>query len=216
MKRVSNYFLNPARVNRVPGVIMAATLAATLLLAGCSVLPSAKAPEASYDFGPLPTAATTALKIEKSVLVHDALSPAWLEVSAMHYRLAQTAPAQPRTYANSRWVMPPAALLTARLKSRLAEISRGVYAPVDGQRTDITLRLELEEFVQVFDTASNARGLLRVRASLGATRQAAIQKTFIVERPAATPDADGGAKALIAATDEAIAQIVAWVAANGK
>ncbi len=197
----------------------AATLSVSLLIAGCNVLPAAKAPEASYDFGPLPAAPVAApatARIDKSVVVHDAQSPAWMEVSAMHYRLAQTSPAQPRSYANSRWVMPPAALLTARLKSRLAESSRGVYAPVDGLRADITLRLELEEFVQVFDSATTSRGVVRVRASLGTARENAVQRTFTVERPAASPDADGGAKALIAASDEAIGQIVAWAATGGK
>lgn len=194
----------------------AATLSVSILVAGCNILPAAKAPEASYDFGPPPVAAPATARIDKSVLVHDAQSPAWMEVSAMHYRVVQTSPAQPRSYANSRWVMPPAALFTARLKSRLAESSRGVYAPVDGLRADVALRLELEEFVQVFDNAGTSRGVVRVRATLGAARESAVQKTFIVEQPAASPDADGGAKALIAASDEAIGQIVAWAASGGK
>jgi ABC-type uncharacterized transport system auxiliary subunit len=186
-----------------------------LFAAGCSVVPKPHAPEAYYDFGPLPAAEGSAVRMDKTLTVHDVQSPSWLDVPAMHYRLAQSAPAQPRSFANSRWVMSPAALFTQRLKSRLAEVSRGVYAPSDSVRTDQVLRLELEEFVQVFDGTA-ARGQMRVRASLSTGRGAPAQRTFSVERTAHTADADGGAKALIAASDETIRQMVEWVAASGR
>ena len=187
-------------------------LAAALLLGGCSVLPTPTTPDAQYDFGP-PVAAAPAVKVNGTVLVHEPLAPAWMDGPALHYRLLQTAPAQPRAYANSRWVMPPAALLTARLKSRLAEASPGVYGPTDSLRADQVLRLELDEFAQVFDSPQSSRAVVRVRALLAAGRAAPLQKTFTVERPAATPDAPGGARALIAAADESVNQILAWVAA---
>lgn len=191
-----------------------------LVLGACSVVPKPHAPEAYYDFGPLSAAPAIAARLDKSVAVHDAAAPVWLDAPAIHYRQAASSPAQPRSYANSRWVMSPAALFTQRLKSRLADASRGVYAPGDGVRTDLSLRLELEEFVQAFDSAAASRGRVRVRASLaqaGAGRHGApLQKTFTVERAAPSPDADGGAKALIAASDEAVKQIVEWVAASAK
>lgn len=194
---------------------MAALAAAVLIVAGCSVVPKPHAPEATYDFGPLPVVAGTA-RLDKSLTVYDAQAPSWLDVPGMHYRLVQSSPAQPRSFANSRWVMSPAALFTQRLRSRLADASRGVYLPADGVRTDLVLRLELEEFVQVFDSTTASRGQVRVRASLSAGRDAPVQRTFSVERPAASADADGGAKALIAASDEAIRQVVEWVATTGK
>lgn len=197
---------------------MAALVAVVLIVAGCSVVPKPHAPEAIYDFGPLPVVAGVAgaARLDKSLTVHDAQASSWLDVPGMHYRLAQSSPAQPRSFANSRWVMSPAALFTQRLRSRLADVSRGVYLPADSVRSDLVLRLELEEFVQVFDSATASRGQVRVRVSLASGRDAPVQRTFSVERPAATADADGGAKALIAASDEAIRQIVEWAAASGK
>lgn len=191
-----------------------ALAAIAVFAAGCSVVPKPHAPETSYDFGPLP--AVVGVRVEKSLTVHDVQASSWLDVPAMHYRLAHSAPAQPRSFANSRWVMSPAALFTQRLRSRLADASRGVYAPADSVRTDLVLRLELEEFVQVFDSTTASRGQVRVRVSLSAGRDAPVQRTFSVDRPAASADADGGARALIAASDEAIRQIVEWVAASGK
>jgi len=186
-----------------------------LLLAGCSVVQPARTPEASYDFGP-PPSAVAGPKLDKTVMLHDATAVLWLDLPHLHYRLAQSAPAQPRSYANSRWVMSPAALFTQRLKGRLADAGKGAYSPNDGVRTDLTLRIELEEFAQMFDSATASRGVVRVRASLTGGKEAPVQKAFMVDRPAATADADGGAKALIAASDEAIKQIVEWTAAFGK
>jgi cholesterol transport system auxiliary component len=190
-------------------------VAALIVVAGCSVVPKPHTPEALYDFGPLLVGASAA-RLDRSLTVHDAQAPSWLDAPAMHYRQAQSAPVQPRNYANSRWVMSPAALFTQRLRSRLAEASRGVYAPADSVRTDLVLRLELEEFVQMFDSTTTSRGQVRVRVSLSAGRDAPVQRTFSVDRPASSADADGGAKALIAASDEAIRQIVEWVSASGK
>jgi len=192
-----------------------AVVAALIVVAGCSVVPKPHTPEALYDFGPLLVGASAA-RLDRSLTVHDAQAPSWLDAPAMHYRQAQSAPVQPRNYANSRWVMSPAALFTQRLRSRLAEASRGVYAPADSVRTDLVLRLELEEFVQMFDSTTTSRGQVRMRVSLSAGRDAPVQRTFSVDRPASSADADGGAKALIAASDEAIRQIVEWVSASGK
>ena len=193
--------------------LLPAAVIAAVITAGCSVVPKPHAPEAHYDFGPLPMVAGAAgVRVDKSLTVHDAQAPTWLDAPGMHYRLAQSAPAQPRSFANSRWVMSPAALFTQRLRSRLADASRGVYAPADSVRTDLVLRVELEEFVQVFDSTTASRGQVRARVSLSAGRDAPVQRTFSVDRPATSADADGGAKALIAASDEAIRQIVEWLA----
>lgn len=193
---------------------IASAFLASTLVAACAVPQAVRAPDATYDFGAPPAASTA--RIDKSVMLTEAAAPAWMDVPHMTYRMAQSAPAQPRSYANSRWVMSPAALFTQRLKGRLADASKGAYSPNDGVRTDLTLRVELEEFAQVFDSATASRGVVRVRASLTGGKEAPVQKAFMVDRPAATADADGGAKALIAASDEAIKQIVEWTAASGK
>jgi cholesterol transport system auxiliary component len=58
-------------------------------------------------------------------------------------------------------------------------------------------------------------GLVRLRATLirGTTGGDRVlgQRTFTVRRPAPSADAPGGVKALAAATDAAVADIVQWV-----
>jgi cholesterol transport system auxiliary component len=140
-----------------------------------------------------------------------------MENSAIYYRLAYQDAARPRAYAQSRWVMPPAALLGQRLRASIARASKaGVFVPADGARADYTLRLELEEFSQVFDAADKSRAVVRLRAILVRDRGLVSQQSFAAERAAATPDAEGGVRALIAASDEAGNSVIDWLGTHMK
>ncbi len=113
--------------------------------------------------------------------------------------------------------MPPAALCSQRLRASIARASKAaVFTSADGVRADYTLRLELEEFSQVFDAADKSRAVLRLRASLVRNRGVAAQQSFSIERAAAMPNAEGGVQALIAASDEAGNSLIDWLAANMK
>jgi cholesterol transport system auxiliary component len=185
---------------------------AAALLAGCSVLPQPAAPASEFDFGPAMPGAQAAPRIAQTVLVPEVGAPAWMDSGHLVYRLAYRDGVGPRVYSNSRWVMPPAALYTARLRERVAAASAGVVAPGDNARYDAALRLELVEFSQVFDAADASRALVQVRATLIRDQKLAAQRTFGAERKAATPDAAGGAAALAAAAEESIDAVVRWTA----
>ena len=79
----------------------------------------------------------------------------------------------------------------------------------------MVLRVELEEFSQLFESPNQSSGLLRVRATLGQAgtvgEKLLAQRSFVVTRPAASADAAGGVRALTAAADAAIGEIDAWV-----
>ena len=79
----------------------------------------------------------------------------------------------------------------------------------------LTLRVELQEFSQIFDTAETSSGLVRLRATLveakGGADRLVAQKVFVVQRPAVSADAPGGVRALKAATDAAVDEIGAWL-----
>jgi cholesterol transport system auxiliary component len=140
-----------------------------------------------------------------------------MDNSGIYYRLAYQDETRPQVYAQSRWVMPPAALLGQRLRASIARASKaGVFAPADGARADYTLRLELEEFSQVFDAADKSRAVVRLRAILIRNRGLVAQQSFGIERAAATPNAEGGVRALIAASDEAGNGLIGWLAAHMK
>ena len=77
------------------------------------------------------------------------------------------------------------------------------------------LRIELEEFSQLFESPTASTGLLRLRAT--AVQPSAQgerlmgQRSFIVQRPAPSADAAGGVRALTAATDAAVEEIDQWL-----
>jgi len=186
------------------------------LVSACGIAPNAKNEIATYDFGRVASGRDGGPRVRQPLLVRDVGAPAWMDSSSIHYRLAYRDASRPQAYANSRWVMPPAGLLTGRLRQRLSGAGGGVILPTDGLRAPAVLRVELEEFTQVFDAADRSRAVVRVRASLVGPRALIGQRLFSLEKPASSPDAEGGVRALAAASDEVVEQLVEWVAAALK
>lgn len=189
----------------------------TLLLAACSLGPAQRDAPATYDLGAPRSYVANQPRIRASLLVHAIAAPAWLDTTAIVYRLNYQDTARQQAYANSRWAMAPAALLTQRLRGRLAAASDGgVIGVADSARADYTLRVELEDFSQAFDAADASRAVVAARASIvnAAKRTLLAQKSFSIERAAASPDAGGGVRALASAADEMIEAVAAWAAAS--
>jgi cholesterol transport system auxiliary component len=191
-----------------------------VLLGGCAALPDKPVRPAVYDFGPglsaplaaapVPAAATPA---QAPLALAGIEAPAAFDGTAVLYRLAYADVQQLRPYAQARWSMPPAQLVRQRLRERLSP-QRAVLNPGEGAAGQ-TLRLELEEFSQVFDAPERASALVRLRATLVETRSGRerllAQRSFSAREPAPTADAPGGVRALTAATDSALADIAQWL-----
>jgi cholesterol transport system auxiliary component len=189
---------------------------ATALLAACSLGPATKDVPATYDFGAQRNHPGEP-KIRASLLVHGIAPAAWLDTPAVVYRLNYEDGARQQAYALTRWAAPPASLLAQRLRARLAAASEsGVVSLADNARADYALRVELDDFSQVFDSLEASRAVVVARASLVDTvrRTVVAQKTFSIERAAPSANAQGGIRALTAAGDELIEAIAAWTAAN--
>lgn len=212
-----------ARLVSVTGII-----AAVFALAACSALPQPPQQSARYDFGiaPLAKAADGKSAQRKPLALADVQASNLPDGStAMLYRLAYANGQELRPYQRARWSLPPAQLLQQRLRSHLGA-QRAVLGAGDGQAppraqgvSPAVLRINLEEFSQVFDAADASAGLVRLRATLvdprGAAGQLLGQQLFEARQPALTADAAGGAKALAEASDAAIAQLDAWLAGLG-
>ncbi len=198
-------------------MLRAALLLSLALLAGCAIGPQTREGMANYDFG-LPRGGKEANpRLRHDLVVAEVSAPAWMDNPGIYYRLAYQDATRPQAYALSRWVMPPARLLGLRLRASVARASTAaVFTPADGVRADYTLRLELEEFSQVYDAADKSRAVVRLRASLIRHRGIVAQQGFSIEHAAAAPNAEGGVQALIAASDEAGDRLVDWLAANLK
>ena len=190
-------------------------LAATL--SGCTLGPEKKDAAATYDLSGAPSSAAGKTRIRATLLVQPVAAPGWLESNAIVYRLNYQDAARQLNYANSRWAAPVASLVAQRLRAQLAAASdSGIVNLADSARADYALRVELEEFSQVFDTADASRAVIVARASLVnvAKRSLQAQKTFTIDRPAAGANAESGVRALSAGSAELVDAIVAWTAAS--
>ncbi|GAC1606145.1 MAG: hypothetical protein NVS3B2_13280 [Ramlibacter sp.] len=193
------------------------------LLAGCSSLVDKPVHATLYDFGPGQVSATPAPPGAKPALVLADLDAAGaLESSAVLYRLGYADDHQLRPYAQARWSAPPPQLVRQRLRERLGR-ERVVLSPGEsaalartGGQQPRVLRIELEEFSQLFNSASDSVGLLRLRATLlentAAGEKLLGQRYVVVQRPAPSADAAGGVRALTAAVDAAADDLRQWLA----
>ena len=198
-------------------MLRAALLLSLALFAGCAIGPQSREGTANYDFGLPRSDKDASPRLQQDLVIADVSAPAWMDNSGIYYRLAYQDATRPQAYARSHWVMSPAALLGRRLRASIARASAaGVFTPADGVRAGYTLRLELEEFSQVFDAADRSRAVLRLRASLMRQRDIVAQQGFSLEHAAATSNAEGGVRALIAASDDAGEKLIDWLAANMK
>ena len=208
-------------------------------LTACTGLPAPAQRPLMYDFGPAAPAAapSAAPAIAQAPASAPGAAPtlpalALAEVqaggltdgsSAVLYRLAYANAQQLRPYTLARWSQPPAQLVQQRLRAELgrhrALLDANDAAALSDPRPAV-LRVELEEFSQVFQTPSDSVGLLRLRATLVEPRPQGVkllgQRVFSIERPARSPDAAGGTQALAEATQQAAQELDAWLRQWGR
>ena len=210
-------------------------------LSACTGLPAPAQRPLMYDFGPpaapaaVPSSAPAAVPSSEpaqaaSTTALPALALAEVQAggltdgsSAVLYRLAYANAQQLRPYTLARWSQPPAQLVQQRLRAELgrhrALLDANDAAALSAPRPAV-LRVELEEFSQVFQSPSDSVGLLRLRATLVEPRSTGVallgQRVFTIERPAASPDAAGGTRALAEAAQQAAQEIDAWLRQWGR
>ena len=214
----TNNIANYLYVTRTRSLFVASAAVLILMLTACA-LPSAPPRATVYDFGPgaLITQPTSRMAPLPPLALAEVEANAALDSTAVLYRLAYTDALVLRPYAQARWSMAPAQLVRQRVREHLS-LRRAVLNPgesASAATTPATLRLELEEFSQLFESTTASTGLIRLRATVlqaGGTGEKLIgQKTFIVQSPAPSADAAGGARALTAATDAAVLELDQWL-----
>lgn len=202
-------------VSTRPAVLRAAlAFAALTLVAGCSVGGgNAPAPISRFDFGSLPDSTAASKPMSTPIRVAAVSAPSSLSTDAFQYRLGYADDHQTHVYASSRWTMPPPQLMTTRLREQIAKQGR-VLDTADGGPSVPVLKVELDEFAQVFDKPGSSEGRVRVRATILHGSALIAQQTFIGTSPASSADAPGGARALGLASDAVITQLITWLSAQ--
>jgi cholesterol transport system auxiliary component len=214
-----------ARQYRVMAIISLIISAGAL--SGCA-LPDKPTRATMYDFGPgplltQPAASQGPVSSLPPLAIDDiTTSGGALDNMAVLYRLGYADAQQLRPYSQARWSMPPAQLVRQRLREQLSQ-RRAVFNAREGVALNrsqnavlpLLLRLELEEFSQLFSTPDASVGLIRLRATLleitPAGEKLLGQRNVVVQRHATSADAPGGVRALTAATDAAIEELDQWL-----
>jgi cholesterol transport system auxiliary component len=163
-----------------------------------------------YDLGPPPLATSGApADAAGTAIIGRVLAPTWMDKTDIVYRLAFEDPAKVHAYAQSRWVAPPAELLEQHLRARLG------FAPAAAALTPSSslLRIDLDEFDQVFDGAQSSHVQLRGLATLIDVQRGSVRARwrFAIERAAVSADAPGAVAALGLASDELAVQLHDWL-----
>ena len=198
-----------------------------LAVSGCA-LPDKPVRAVMYDFGPgqLSTSpATRQAPLPPLAIDEVTTSGGALDNLSVLYRLGYADAQQLRPYAQARWSMPAAQLVRQRLRETLGQ-RRAVFSAGESaalMRTNGALprilRVDLEEFSQIFDSPGSSAGVVRLRVTLlDSTPEGDRllgQRLVVVQRPAASPDAAGGVRALAQAADAAAQEIEAWLEKNG-
>jgi cholesterol transport system auxiliary component len=178
-------------------------LSVLLLLFGCGGNVR-QAPPATYDLG----LATVVWKpAEIAIADVSVRTPAWLAGTAISYRLLYAGDMERNSYADSRWVAPPAELIERALNRQPSASAGGCL-----------LRVDVDELVQVFDTPQASRILLDARATLTAAKgeTALSHRAFSVVRTAPTADARGGVAAAAEAVQALGGELGTWLAATAR
>lgn len=167
-------------------------------------------PAVVYDFGLPATRLVTDGRWSRLAL--EVRSPPWFDSLNVDYRLAYDDPLKQREYAGSRWAGTPGVLLAQRLRQQL-----GAANATGNLAADCLLRVELQEFSQVFDSPQQSRGVLQGSVSLiDSRRQLITERQIAIDQPSLTADAQGGVNALVAASAEFGQQLADWIASLEK
>lgn len=224
-----NLIAKSARYTSVLAVFVA------ISVAGCSALPEPPPRPVLYDFGPgvLPATAAQPAAALPAIALADVEGAGSADTStAVLYRLAYADARQRLPYQLARWSLPPAQLVEQDLRTQLGQ-RRAVLRTEDslaaarsastdglsGSQPDV-LRVRLEEFSQVFTSAHESVGLIRLRATLteptAAGEKLHGQRLFVVQQPARSADAAGGTRALAEASAQVAQQLEQWLEQMGR
>lgn len=185
------------------------TFAGMLLLAGCSILPQQASPPALHDFGP--PASVTPLVQPKGLVDESVTSATSLADTAIHYRLLYDDPTRLHTYADNRWIAPPAELLQTRLQ--MAFSHAGVSAGAPSDRTRYRLQLEILDFEQIFETPRSAHVSVHIEARLQdiVSGLTLAQHSFIITQATAA-NVQGAVQGYANITVQLLLQVAQWTA----
>ncbi|HYE36336.1 hypothetical protein [Methylocaldum sp.] len=181
--------------------VLAKLLPVVLAVSSCTLSPEKSPPSRFHDLGPLPSRADGSPAAWSAV---DVDAPEWLRGDRIRYRFVYSDPTRVGFYTLDRWIAPPSELLAQRFA-------------LLGDGGPFRIRIELEEFEQIFERPGSARAVIRFRAlvyELGSNKRLA-ERMFQLSRISPSADAAGAVASFAGLTDESVSTVRAWVESMG-
>jgi cholesterol transport system auxiliary component len=171
------------------------------LLSGCVGI-KARPSQAVYDFG-LTGASENEPQIASQFLIEDISAPESLNSNRITYRLSYENAVRVYSYTESRWLAPPAKLLTHRLR---------FFVSAELGPQSCTLKMQLAVFEHVFDSPTASKGVVIIFSELvnTKTRKPVMSQRIEESVAAQSQDARGGVAALKNAGEKALINTLAW------
>jgi len=170
---------------------------AALIISSCTFTPEKSPPPRLHDLGPLPGRSD---RLPAPWSAVDVAAPEWLKNDRIRYRLVYSDPTRVGVYSLDRWIASPPELLAQRFA-------------LSGDGGPLRIRIELQEFEQIFERPGQAKALIRFRASVhdpGRNRRLA-ERTFELDKISPGADAAGAVTSLADLADESITAVRLWI-----
>lgn len=189
-------------------------LCSLMLLGGCATFVTPPSGFKVYDLGS--PGSLSDLKIRQAPGISlapeegmvpisvEVRAPSWLSTSSMQYRLDFRPPSSRETYAESRWAGQPAEMLQRVLQAHLGTV---------GPESSVRLRVEIDEFIQRFDSLRSSSSEIIVRAAVLAPREERVlaREQFVIQVPTTSANAAGGVVAHQMAATQLAEEIRLWL-----
>ena len=176
-------------------------LGLAVTVAACGSLDNNRSPAtASYDLG-LAAPVTQQGGIAPASI--EVRAPSWLASTAMQYRLEYVQPSPRQAYVESRWASPPSEMLEVGLRRMLLPDGKGACR----------LRVDLDEFTQVYSTHASSQAVVAARIELLAPRGENVlaRRDLSIVEPAPGADAAGGVTAHRRAIRRLAEELAGWL-----
>lgn len=174
----------------------------TCALTACSTLVTPPSAFSIFDLGE-PGAIPQSERISPGHV--EVRGPSWLASSAMQYRLDYQVPARREAFTESRWAGHPTEMLQRLVAAVLISDSKSSGT--------CRLRIDLDEFVQAFDSSQSSQARILARVALLPPRgEAALaREQFSIRVNAPGADAAAGVQAHREAAHELVRALAEWL-----
>ena len=190
------------RLRMRPAILLLSIGLIISTLNACVNLNKTKPNMAVYDFGlSIPTESSQ--QITSKILLDEPVVAEPLNHNKMRYRLNYQNPLRVFYYTESRWAATPSELFSSKL-------SQMVNLPKNP--TNCSLKLKIEAFDHVFQTAATSDGVVQLSALVVERKSKKIVSSQLITESvmSPSPNAQGGAVALQQVSERALKKVINW------